>query len=111
MNKINKLNKLNKLCVLIREAELTAAQQAVQAGHAVAEWLIAFPDVWQNGILIYTKVPSERDLLSYAAMFDSRDCKYTLYSDIDLGENFTALATADEKALVLTKRLPLWCPK
>lgn len=34
---------MQKLYVLIR-SDLSHEQQAVQAGHAVAEWLLKFPD-------------------------------------------------------------------
>lgn len=102
---------MKKLCVLIRSEGLTVAQQAVQAGHAVAEWLLHDPQGWQgwrNEILIYTQVPKEEDLLSYAAIFNLKGIKYILYQDTDLDAKYTALATADVKAFSITKKLPLF---
>ena len=98
----------SKLFVLIRTEGLTVAQQAVQAGHAVAAWLSVFPAFWRNETLVYIQVPTERDLRFYVAIFDSRSIKYVSYADIDLGEEYTAIATGDVLAVRYTKKLPLW---
>lgn len=51
-----------KLYVLIRK-DMPKSYQAVQAGHAVAEWLIETPkNKWNNHTLIYLNVPSEAEL-------------------------------------------------
>lgn len=99
---------MSKLYVLIKIEGLTVAQQAVQAGHAIAAWLDAFPAPWRNEILIYTQVPAERDLRFYIDIFNARGINYVAYADIDLGEEYTAIATADILAARYIKRLPLW---
>jgi len=101
---------MSKLVVIIRRDGLTGAQQAVQAGHAVAQWLIAFPAVWLNATLVYIMVEKEDDLLAYASLFRDKDIDYICYWDCDLGTSYTALATADPRAWAHTKRLPLWTP-
>jgi len=47
-----------KLYILTLES-LSKSHQAVQAGHAVAAYLLKNPKtVWDNGTLVYLKVPS-----------------------------------------------------
>jgi peptidyl-tRNA hydrolase len=44
---------MKKLYVLIRK-DMSKSQQAVQAGHAVAEYLLKRPNTkWDNGTLVY----------------------------------------------------------
>lgn len=99
---------MSKLVVIIRQDELTGVQQGVQAGHAVAAWLLRYPADWLNNKLVYTQVETEDDLLFYANLFDAQDIKYVLYRDYDLGEKYTALATADPLAHRYTRRISLW---
>ena len=52
----------HKLYVLVRK-DLPKSQQAVQAGHAVAEYLLRGPStVWGNGTLVYLGVRNEHEL-------------------------------------------------
>lgn len=48
----------NKLYVVTR-SDLTKSQQAVQAGHALAEFLLTQKTTWDNGTLVYLKVANE----------------------------------------------------
>ncbi len=51
-----------KLFVLVRK-DLSKSQQAVQAGHALAEYLLRGPfTFWENGTLVYLAVKDEMDL-------------------------------------------------
>ncbi len=57
---------MNKLYVLVRK-DLSHSQIAVQAGHAVAEWVLhANITNWDNGTLIYLGVKHEMELNSWA---------------------------------------------
>jgi len=48
--------------VLVRK-DLSKSQQAVQAGHVVAEYLLRGPrTVWDNGTLVYLGVRDENEL-------------------------------------------------
>jgi len=51
-----------KLYVLVRK-DLSKSQQAVQAGHVVAEYLLRGPHtMWDNGTLVYLGVRNENEL-------------------------------------------------
>lgn len=51
-----------KLYVLVRK-DFSKSQQAVQAGHAVAEYLLRGPSTfWGNGTLVYLGVRDENEL-------------------------------------------------
>lgn len=59
-----------KLYILVRK-DLSLSQICVQAGHAVAEWMIynydgnSSENVWTNGTLVYLGVENEAMLLDW----------------------------------------------
>ena len=76
-----------KMYVLVRN-DLSRSQQAVQAGHALAEYLQCKPDTqWNNGTLVYLKVRNEQDLLHW---YNNLDC--IGFREPDRGNELTALA-------------------
>lgn len=82
-----------RLYVLIRK-DLSRSQQAVQAGHAVAEYLLKRPSTqWDNGTLIYLSVCSEQELREWAEKLGDR-CVWFLEPDI--GNQMTALAVESD---------------
>lgn len=85
----------NRLYVLIR-SDLKAGQQAVQAGHAVAEWMIKNPNSWNNEYLIYLNVNSEKELTEWIGVFEEKSHPYTAFREPDLNNQITALSTVSD---------------
>jgi hypothetical protein len=56
-----------KLFVLTRK-DLSKSQQAIQAGHAISEYLLRGPvTFWDNGTLVYLTVKDEMNLKLWGA--------------------------------------------
>ncbi len=81
----------HKLYVVVSN-ELTPSQQAVQAGHAVAQFLIEYPHTqWRNGYLIYLKdKPSLHGNMSPGWWLGSTQC--SKFIEPDVGNKVTAYA-------------------
>lgn len=78
---------LLKLFVLVRK-DLSKSQQAVQAGHAIAQYLIEHPDTeWGNGTLVLLRVPFES--FDY---WQKTIGKYSIFREPDIGNEMTAIA-------------------
>ena len=89
-----------KLYVLVRK-DLTRSQQAVQAGHAVAEYLLRGPSSsWGNGTLVYLGVRSERELLAWAERISLAGYNVAHFYEPDRGNEMTAFATECKSKLV-----------
>lgn len=99
-----------KLYVLVR-SDLSKSQQAVQAGHAVAEWLLKHRScqchcsTWANGVLVYLKVRNEAELLEWSSRINSKTGCTSSFTEPDLNESLTAVAAFGISDLVNT--LPL----
>lgn len=81
-----------KLYVLIRN-DLPKNYQAVQAGHAVAQFVLDHPDKWKNETLVYLRVDGENDLVDwniYLHQYFSES--YSCFYEPDLDGELTALA-------------------
>lgn len=86
-----------KLFVLIRR-DLSVQQQAVQAGHAVAEFLLRGPkSSWHNGTLVYLSVPDQERLRRWEDKLCDLEIPYTLFREPDLGNEITALAVTTQR--------------
>jgi len=83
-----------KLYVLVRE-DLSTPQQAVQAGHAVSEYLLrGSKSSWTNGTLVYLGVPNEERLNRWSVNLDFLGIPFVVFKEPDIGNEVTALAAA-----------------
>jgi peptidyl-tRNA hydrolase len=81
-----------KMYVLVRR-DLSPGQQAVQGGHALAEFLLHRKTDWNNGTLVYLGVKDLRELLKWMKKFDQTEIPYSVFHEPDIGNEPTALAT------------------
>lgn len=82
-----------KLYVIVRK-DLSISQRAVQAGHAVAEFLLRGPfSRWTNGTLVYLGVKGLRQLENIKQKFEWEDIPYIEFREPDLNNEITAIAT------------------
>lgn len=66
---------MQKMYVLVRK-DLPKTYQAVQAGHALAEYLLhSLSCSWDNGTLIYLGVRDEEELKSWGDTLTARNKK------------------------------------
>lgn len=80
-----------KMYVLVRK-DMSKSYQAVQAGHALASYLIEHGQgAWDN-TLVYLSVPNEDDLQNWKHTLQTKDIKYTVFKEPDIGNQYTALA-------------------
>ena len=80
-----------RLYVIVRK-DLSESYRAVQAGHAVAEWLL-HDQSWKNETLIYLGVENETDLLRWVDKLNFKDIKHIGFNEPDINNELTAIAT------------------
>lgn len=105
MKKSGKVLLMKKLFVLVRK-DLSTSQQAVQGGHAVAEFLLHghFTN-WSNGILIYLGVSGLFQLENWMLKLKALNVPFTIFREPDIENELTAIAT--DQGEELFKRLRL----
>jgi hypothetical protein len=82
-----------KLYVIVRK-DLSTSQQAVQAGHALAEFLLhGHFSRWQNGTLIYLGVKGLRQLENIKHKLSMDGISFSEFKEPDLNNETTAIAT------------------
>ena len=86
---------MEKMYVLIRR-DLNKKQQSVQAGHALAEYLLTYPTDWSNGTLIYLAVNNEAELASWAGKLEGVNIKWTGFREPDINNELTAIAAVTD---------------
>lgn len=77
--------------VLVR-SNLSKSQQAVQAGHCVAQHLIDNQTEWTNGTLVYLKVPSEKVLINYYNYLFDNGYECSCFREPDIGNELTSVS-------------------
>ena len=89
-----------KLYVIVRK-DLSVSQRAVQAGHAVAEFLLRGPfSRWTNGTLIYLGVKGLNQLENLKRKFENDGIDYIEFKEPDLNNEVTAIATDEPNKFV-----------
>lgn len=95
-----------RLYVLVR-ADLAPAYQAVQAGHAVAQFMLDHPGVWNNATLVYLSVSDEQDLVFWYQRAREYASHSTIFREPDLEDAATAAAFFGHPLKNLLRRVPL----
>ena len=94
-----------KLYVLVRK-DLTKSQQAVQGGHALAEYLLRGPfTLWGNGMLVYLGVRNESELMEWEHRIRGGGDKPVPFFEPDLANSMTAFAVECSNDLLRTLKL------
>lgn len=91
---------MQKLFVLIR-TDLNLSYGAVQAGHAVAEWMLQYGQgsEWQNGTLIYLGVKNEEMLKIWKDKIDMKGLQCAEFREPDIGNQITAIACLTDNGI------------
>ena len=83
---------MNKLYVLSRK-DLGLVYQAVQSGHALAQWCLEHPkNYWQNQTLIYLEVKNEKKLLKWREKLRQKGIEVSEFVEPDVDYKVTAIA-------------------
>jgi len=81
---------MKRLYVLVRN-DLKRSSPAVQAGHAVAEFMLKYPDCeWNNNYLIYLRIRNLEDLEYWNELLDNTT--KAIFHEPDLSNEMTAIA-------------------
>ena len=94
----------NRLYVLVRQ-DLDPAYQSVQAGHAVAQFMLDHPGKWQNEYLIYLHIKDLEALMKWEWKIQERDLSYSIFIEPDIGNQPTAIAVKDDGRVFAKLRL------
>ena len=85
---------------VLTRRDLNKKQQAVQSGHAVAEYLLNHPETsWDNGTLVYLAVSNEEELRFWANKLNNEGLVWKGFQEPDINNELTALATVAEGSL------------
>ena len=84
-----------KMYVLVRR-NLSIPQQAVQAGHAVAELVLQDKSKGWNGTLVYLGVEDENILSRWKSKLNICEKSFVEFREPDIGNQLTAVACVDD---------------
>lgn len=88
---------MNRRLYVLTRSNLSLGQQAVQSGHAVAEWMKTHGNQrWANEYLIYLAVEDEQQLNNWAFKLKRRDIEYVEFREPDLDNAVTAIAAVSD---------------
>lgn len=87
---------MKKLYVIVRK-DLSVPQQAVQGGHAIAEFLLEHDNHgWDNGTLVYLGVPDEQGLKKQIERLSLTGINHSVFIEPDIGDQMTAIAAVSD---------------
>lgn len=98
------MKQLSRLYVLVRE-DLGLSYAGVQAGHAVAQHLLEYPELWRNQTLVYLRVKDEKKLIEWRDRLIVRGIPYAIFREPDLLNEATALAVLSDGTLFKNLKL------
>ena len=94
-----------KLYILVRK-DMHPSYQAVQAGHALAQYLLEFKNTsWNNGTLVYLSVDDEEKLYRWKYKLEKKDIEYAEFREPDIGNEITAIAAVSNGKVFKNLRL------
>lgn len=93
-----------KMYVIVGK-DLSHPQRAVQAGHALAKYLLEKKSDWTNGTLVYLGVDQIADLDLLSSLLDIEDKEHVCFKEPDIGDQVTAIACLGTNKIL--KRIPL----
>jgi hypothetical protein len=83
---------MKKLYVIVRK-DLSTSQQAVQAGHAVAAFLLHGPHLWKNETLIYLGAKDYSHIQRIIIRLILDEVNFIAFKEPDLNNEVTAIAS------------------
>jgi len=78
--------------VIVRK-DIPKIHQAVQGGHALAEYLLKESSSWTNGTLIYLGVKGLNQIKNLRNRFKNEGIPYREFKEPDMDNQITAIAT------------------
>ena len=95
---------MKRLYVVVR-SDLCPSQQAVQSGHALAEFLLKRDTTWPNGTLIYLTVPDRESMNLLCYRLSLRDVDFVTFREPNINREITAIASLGTNSLF--RKLPM----
>lgn len=95
---------MNKKMYVIVRNDITSAQKAVQAGHALAAWMLQYSG-WQNNTLVYLQASSKLHLQTIVFQLMEKYIVHTRFFEPDMNNELTAIASLGSNSIF--KKLPL----
>ena len=80
-----------KMYVIVRR-DISPSYQAVQGGHALAEFLLNYSQNWGNSTLIYLGVSNELQLKKWENKLTQRNITFAEWREPDIDNQITAIA-------------------
>lgn len=83
---------MKKMYVLVRD-DLGESYKFVQGFHALAQWMIDFPDVWKNSTIVVLEAKDEDEIINISKKLRKENIDYSMFFEPDLGNEITSIAT------------------